>query len=72
MSGAFVCACSVSGAAIMGKSPASLRADDYRLSPAERLEIISLIAAVGSAEGSAWIVPMLERGGPDEEPTMET
>lgn len=41
------------------------------LSRAERLEIISLVAAAGVTECSAWLVPMLERGGLDENPGME-
>lgn len=45
--------------------------DDGRLSRAERLEIISLVAMVGSSECSAWIIPLLERGGPDDELRME-
>ncbi len=37
------------------------RVDGRSLSRAERLEIISLVAAVGITECSAWIVPILER-----------
>jgi hypothetical protein len=37
------------------------------LSRAERLEIISLVAAVGMSECVASIIPLLERGTPDEE-----
>lgn len=44
---------------------------DGYLSRAERLEIISLVAAVGMSECSAWIIPMLERGDPDEDWRME-
>lgn len=36
-----------------------------RLSRAERLEIISLVAAVGINECSAWIISVLERGNAD-------
>ena len=50
--------------------PGSCRAG-RNLSRAERLEIISLVAAVGMSECSAWIIPMLERGGPEEDPRME-
>lgn len=52
-----------------GKS--SLCSGDRRLSRAERMEIISLVAAVGVNEFSAWLIPMLERGGHDEGSTME-
>lgn len=41
------------------------------LSRAERLEIISAIATVGMSECPAWIIPILERGGSDEDPRME-
>ncbi len=41
------------------------------LSRAERLEVISLVATIGPSECSAWIIPMLERGGPDEDRRME-
>jgi len=41
------------------------------LSRAERLEIISLVTAVGMSECSAWMIPTLERCGPDEDPRME-
>ena len=87
MSGGFVCAYSSRRARIMGKSPTSTsdmpigdlrrhaisgrHADDRCLSRAERLEIISAVAAVGMGECSAWIIPMLEHGGPDEGPRME-
>jgi len=50
----------------------SSRRRGYRsLSRAERLEIISLVAAAGATECSAWIVPMLERDDLGEDPTME-
>lgn len=42
-----------------------------RLSRAERLEIVSLVAAVGMNECSAWIIPVLERGTTDEDPRSE-
>lgn len=42
-----------------------------RLSRAERLEIISLVAAAGMSECSAWMIPTLERSGSDEDPRME-
>jgi hypothetical protein len=38
------------------------------LSRAERLEIISLVAAVAMSECCTWIIPMLERGRFDEDP----
>jgi hypothetical protein len=41
------------------------------LSRAERLEIISLVAAAGVTECSAWLVPVLERNGLDENSRME-
>lgn len=41
------------------------------LSRSERLEIISLIAAVDTSECSAWVIPMLERGDVSEDSTME-
>ena len=41
------------------------------LSRAERLEIISMVAAVGMSECSAWIIPMLERDDRDEDQRME-
>jgi hypothetical protein len=41
------------------------------LSRAERLEIISLVAAAGVTECSAWLVPVLERNGFDENSKME-
>ncbi|WP_194478115.1 hypothetical protein [Bradyrhizobium sp. CCBAU 53338] len=43
---------------------------DGRRSRAERLEIISCVAATGMSECSAWIVPILERTI-EEDPTME-
>lgn len=43
----------------------------HNLSCAERLEAISVLATVGMSECSAWIIPMLERGGPDGDPEME-
>ncbi len=82
MPGGFVCAGSGPGAGIMSRSldstpdvpvgdrrrhgKSSRSADDRCLSRAERLEIICLVAAVGMSECSAWIIPMLEHGGPDE------
>lgn len=42
-----------------------------RVSRAERLEIISLVAAAGMSECSAWMIPTLERSGPDEDQRME-
>ena len=54
--------------AICGIANPAEGANDRCLSRAERLEIISLVAAVGMSECSAWINPMLERGGPDEDP----
>jgi hypothetical protein len=86
MSGGFVCGFYPPGVEILPKSftvtsdvpvgdlrhcKSSRGADDRCLSRAERLKIISLIAAVGMSECSAWINPMLERGGPDEDPRME-
>ena len=87
MSGAFVCAFSALGVRtvvewlISASDPLSgdLRQRDKSgrcsggacLSRSERLEIISLVAAVGMSECSAWIIPMLERGGLDEDPRME-
>lgn len=54
------------------RSSGTGRSPDFRgLSRAERLEFISLVAAVGISECSAWIIPMLERGGPDGGPLME-
>ena len=41
------------------------------LSRAERLEMISLVAAVGMSECPAWMIPTLERSGPNEDPRME-
>jgi hypothetical protein len=41
------------------------------LSRAERLEMISVVAAVGMSECAAWLIPMLERGGPEEDPRTE-
>ncbi len=49
-----------------GRSP-----DGRGLSCAERLEIMSLVAAVGMNECSAWIIPMLDRGDGNEDPRME-
>lgn len=46
-------------------------ADEGCLSRAERLEIISLVATVGMSECSAWLILMLERGGPEVDPRME-
>lgn len=87
MFGGFVCGCSGPGAETMDKSRAwtsdmptgdllrhgkSKRcADEGCLSRAERLEIISLVATVGMSECSAWLILMLERGGPDDDPRME-
>jgi len=60
---------------MMSKSLASVadsrRADDRCLSRAERLEIISQVATMGMSECSAWIIPMLERGVPDDNSRME-
>ena len=39
------------------------------LSRAERL--VSLLAAAGMSECSAWMIPALEPGGPDEDPGTE-
>ena len=36
---------------------------DRGLSRAERLEIVSLIAAAGISECSGWVIPVLERSG---------
>jgi hypothetical protein len=47
------------------------RSRDERLSRAERLKTISVVAAVGMSECSTWIIPMLERGGLDEDPRMQ-
>lgn len=44
---------------------------DGRRSRAERLEIISCIAATGMSESSAWIIPMLERSDLNEDSTTE-
>lgn len=86
MSGGFVCACYPTGVQNLLKSFTSnpdvpvvtlshreftRSADNRCLSRAERLEIISLVAAVGVTESSAWLVPMLERDGFDENPRME-
>jgi hypothetical protein len=87
MSGAFVCACSALRVETMverlisasdplsgdlGRRDKSGRwSGDACLSRAERLEIISLVTAVGMSECSAWIIPMLERGALDEDPKTE-
>lgn len=56
----------------LGRHDASVRCSgDGRLSRAGRLEMISLVAAVGMSECSAWIIPMLERVGLDEDLRME-
>jgi hypothetical protein len=52
-----------------GKS--NRRTNEGCRSRAERLEIISLVATAGMGECSAWIIPMLERGNPDEYPRTE-
>jgi len=41
------------------------------LSRAERMEMISLVAAFGMNECSAWFIPMLERGEPIEDYRIE-
>ena len=84
MSGGFVCACNPTGVQnVLDASKPDAPIGDLRnrnlarcvngrcLSRAERLEIIWLVAAVGVSEFSAWIVPMLERDGIDENPNME-
>ena len=87
MSGAFVCASSTLGVQTMVERQISASdalsndigrrnkfdrpCNDARLSPAERLEIISLVAAVGISECSAWIIPVLERDGLNEDPRLE-
>ncbi|WP_280705545.1 hypothetical protein [Bradyrhizobium sp. BR13661] len=47
----------------------SWRLGDGRLSRSEKLEIISLVAAIGVSECSAWLIPILERDSRDS--TME-
>lgn len=50
----------------------SSRHSGYRgLSRAERLEIISLVAAAGASECSAWILPMLEHDDFGDDPAAE-
>lgn len=87
MSGAFACACSALGVRTMAESVGSIsgipargperhgKPSRYvghgRPSRAERLEIISRIAAVGVSECSAWIVAILERSDVNEDPGME-
>jgi len=84
MSGGFVCACYATGAQnLLNSSNPDAPIGDLRnrnlarcvdgrwFSQAERLEIISLVAAVGFSECSAWIVPMLERDGIDQDSNME-
>ncbi len=78
MSGGFACACYPIGVRNLLRSvtsnpdvPVVTRshreftrcADDRGLSRAERLEIVSLVAALGVTECSAWLIPMLERNG---------
>ena len=83
MSGGFVCARDPTGVQnVLDASKPDAPIGDLRnrnltrsvdprcLSRAERLEIISLVAA-GVSECSAWIVPMLERDGIDKDPNME-
>ena len=75
ISGEFACGSSGSGMEIMIELPCHEQSDrcraDRNLSRAERLEIISMVAAVEMSECSAWIIPMLERGGRDEDQRME-
>ena len=86
MSGGFACTCYPTGVRNLLKSFASnpdvpavtlshreftRSAGDRCLSRAERLEIISLVAAVGVTECSAWLVPILERDGFDQNPSMQ-
>jgi uncharacterized protein (DUF2249 family) len=70
-SGAFVCASSALGVetiADLGRYDESGRCwGSGSLSRAERLEFISLVAALVMGECWAWIIPMLERGDPDED-----
>lgn len=44
--------------------------NDGRLSRAERLEMIFCVAAAGTSECSAWIIPILERSDVND-PTTE-
>src|SRR5262245_55306795 len=87
MFGAFVCASSTLGVETMVERQISASdalsndigqrnkfdrpCSDARLSPAERLEIIALVAAVGISECSAWIIPVLERDGLNEDSRLE-
>lgn len=54
-----------------GKSNRYSGGGSGRLSRAERLEIICLVVAAGMSECSAWIIPLLERDSPFDDPMME-
>jgi hypothetical protein len=75
MSGALVFAFCPPGRATMADPERHDESSQYRagrgLSRAERLEIISLVAAAGLSECSAWMIPTLECGGLDEDPRTE-
>jgi len=88
MSGAFACACSAVGPAIMadlvlsnfgrsGRRPAAISESPRpsgggRISRTERLEIISFVATTEMTECFAWVISILERSGLNEDASTET